>query len=280
MIRTAVVPVAGLGTRLRPWTHAAAKALLPLVDPQNAIRPVVHVIAAEAASAGAQRLVLVASPGQIEPLEAYFSAVRDTDAGAELPETIRCRLQREPRGFGDAVLQAEEDAAGEPVLVMLGDHVHRAAGGAERCGAQVAGAWDRHGGAAMIGVQPVDAAELSRVGTVAGEPLGKGVYRCTDFVEKPDAATAAERLRTPGLPEGEYLAHCGLYVFDAAIFDCLRAVAESGPAGEVELADAQRMLLDRRAGEYRLCRIDGRAYDTGTPGNYAAAFAAMRAHAG
>jgi UTP-glucose-1-phosphate uridylyltransferase len=124
----------------------------------------------------------------------------------------------------------------------------------------------------MVGVQPVEADELSRVGTCRGESVGSGVYRCTDFVEKPDPATAQARLTTPDLPAGRFLAHCGIYAFSPAIFEHL-AARPSG--GERELAHAQSLLLRANPGRYFLRWIDGTAYDTGTPANLAKAFAAL-----
>ena len=88
---------------------------------------------------------------------------------------------------------------------------------------------------------------------------------------------ARARLVTPGLAAGRYLAHCGIYLFRRAIFDCLKELERSlaGTGGEVALADAQSLLLRRHPREYFLVRIAGRALDTGTPGGYAATVAAM-----
>ena len=124
--------------------------------------------------------------------------------------------------------------------------------------------------------QRVGEDQLSLVGVAAGEPLGDGIYRCTAFVEKPDSATAARELRTPGLPEGEYLAHCGSFVFAPEIFACLSELASSTkPGAELELADAQSLLLGRTGGDYLLCESPVRVYDVGTPEGYAEAFQAF-----
>jgi UTP-glucose-1-phosphate uridylyltransferase len=131
----------------------------------------------------------------------------------------------------------------------------------------------------MIGMQAVGAEELCRVGTARGEPMGSRVFRCTAFIEKPTVAEATEHLVTPGLAEGTWLAHAGIYAFSTQIFDCLTELAHADRADgtEIELAAAQAMLLDRHPDSYLLRLLDGQVHDTGNPPGYARAFAAWRA---
>lgn len=274
--RTALLPVAGLGTRLRPWSYAAAKALLPLVDDRGRIRPVLHHILAEACSAGIDTVGVIVSPDQREPLENYLRS-----AGAEsedLPAVVEWIVQPEPAGFGDAVRLGRDVAGQEPFLLMLGDHVHLPAANQPGCAAQLVDAFASLDAEAVVGVQPVDERELPRVGVPAGQTV-KGqanLYRCTDFVEKPGLDVARKRLRTPR-PAGEaWLGHAGLYVFTEAIFHALDELAGRKQHGELQLADAQRLLLDRQPDRYYLREILGRALDVGTPAGYAETFRAVR----
>ncbi|NBB94853.1 MAG: hypothetical protein GVY16_03845 [Planctomycetes bacterium] len=274
----AVIPVAGLGTRMMPWTAAAPKALLPLVDPHRRIRPVIHWILADAKAAGVDAAALVISPDQQPLLRTYLDAL-DAEQRDEVPSRIEMIIQDRPAGFGEAVLRTQEFVGAAAVMVMLGDHVHMADLGCPPPAAQVARAWRDHRGTAMIGVQVVDADELPRVGTCRGEPTDEpGLYVCSVFVEKPPAEVARGELRTPGLANGTYLAHNGIYIFSAAIYDCLGELAAGANDGEVELAAAQALLLNRCRGDYRLFHPDGRACDVGTPGGYAATFEAFAAH--
>lgn len=277
-IRKAVIPAAGLGTRLRPVTFAVPKAMLPIVDRADRVLPVVHYILAEAAGAGAEQAAVVVCPAHEALLAEYLAAVR-REGCAELPAEIELVIQQEPLGFGHAVLLAADFVGDQPFLLLLGDHVHIAADGRPPCAAQVAAAFARTGGAATVGMQPVGPDELPRVGVARGEPIGRGVFRCADFAEKPDLETARARLATPGLAADRFLAHCGIYAFSPLVFELLAELAarRRPQVGELQLADAQSMLLKRHPREYYLLEIAGRSYDTGTPAGYAAAQAAFRA---
>jgi UTP--glucose-1-phosphate uridylyltransferase len=266
-ISHAVIPIAGLGTRLAPLTKAVPKALLPLVDGAGRIRPVLHWIIEEALSAGLAEITVVLSPRQRAMVERYVEAAAAIDELCGL--NLRLVEQAVPGGLGDAMLQAREAIAGRPFLLMLGDHVYQSSRPDRSCAAQVLDAFETvDTPAAVVGVQAVGAEELERVGAYAAQPLPSGPYRAVRFIEKPTPAQAAD-LRTHGLAAGKYLAHCGLYAMRQEILDCLDELASERGGGELALADAQSMLLDRRGGSYLLWRIEGAALDTGTPETYA-----------
>jgi UTP--glucose-1-phosphate uridylyltransferase len=227
-------------------------------------------------SAGVTELAVVVSPAQEGLIERYLNAA--ASVAPALPRVIELVVQKEPLGFGDALSCAKRFVGKDNFLLMLGDHVYRHAPSAPPCAAQVIAAFDKLGPAAMVGVQPAPASELERVGVARGVPMPGGIYRCADFVEKPAPAVAKNRLATPGLDKGQYLAHCGLYAFTPKIFGCLARIAadRSGPSAanfapnrEIALADAQSLLLAQRPNDYYLCRIRGQAHDTGTPETYA-----------
>ena len=316
-IHKAIIPVAGLGTRMRPLSAVVPKAMMPLPDRQGRVLPVLHHVLAEAKAAGVSEAAVTVSPNPEAMIEAYLRAAADAGA-TDLPETVTligrkgdrvtCKsllrgtgfdpskarklrfrdrfvpanaprsVQDKPLGFGHSVWLGKSVIGCSPFLVFLGDHVQIAEPGRPACAAQVARAFARMGGAAMIGMQPVPAEELPRVGVAGGTPVakGKGIYRCTAFTEKPDLAAARARLRTPGLKKDHFLAHCGIYAFAPEIFDCLEELMAQPPArgSEYQLADAQSMLLRRHPADYYLVRIEGRAYDTGTPEGYVATWRA------
>lgn len=276
MITKAVIPIAGKGTRLRPITSVVPKALFPLVDKQGNIKSVLQVILEQVKSAGIDDAAIIVSRGQQEILEKFFKSVRD-GTRSQLPNTIEYIEQTEPKGFGDAVYQAKDFVGGESVLLLLGDYVYVSQNDCG-CISQVTKAFDQMDCKAMIGVQSTPQEVLHTVGVTKGLAAGQdGIYICTDFIEKPTLQQARDRLKTEGLSEGSFLAHCGIYAFTGDIFRCLEDVNNiiSGTGTELELAAGQSILLENNPNKYGLCEINGRAYDTGNPKAYAQAFQTM-----
>jgi len=275
-VRKALIPVAGKATRMMPISSVVPKAMLPLVNAADQIQCVLHAICQQAISAGIEHIGIVLSPQQIDMVGRYFDAVRKGGFG-KLPAQIEYIIQEKPQGFGDAVLQARDFIGPEPFMLLLGDHIHVHGADQPSCTAQVARAFDCCNAVAMIGVQSVSKEELHKVGVAAGVRIKQNLYRCTRFMEKPDPATARLELTTDGMPENTFLAHSGIYIFSPEIFDCLseiRTIAQK-TGKETELADAQVELLRKHPEQYFLCKIEGRAYDVGTPEGYARAQAAF-----
>jgi UTP--glucose-1-phosphate uridylyltransferase len=277
MVRKALIPIAGKATRLMPITSVIPKAMFPLVNAENQIQCVLHVICEQVISAGISHIGIVVSPRQISIVRRYFSVICKGGFGKS-PVHIEYITQKSPRGFGDAVLQGRDFIGEEPFMLLLGDHIYVQDDDQPPCAAQVARAFDSSNGVAMVGVQSVSTEELSRVGVAGGVHVKQNIYRCTNFIEKPAPATARQKLSTSGLPEDTFLAHCGIYVFSPEIFDCLLQISTTAKkAGkEIELADAQSALLKKYPEKYFLCKITGRAYDVGTPLGYVVAQAAFR----
>jgi UTP--glucose-1-phosphate uridylyltransferase len=287
LVHKAVIPVAGLGTRLRPLSAVVPKAMMPVPARDGRILPVLHHVLAEARAAGVTEAAVIVSLPHEAMLRAYLAAAGGpatlkgvgAGSGADLPNVVKLVVQERPLGFGHAVWLGKRFVGNEPFLVMLGDHIQVAGPSMPACAAQVTKAFAKVGGAAMIGVQPVGTEELPRVGVAGGDALGDGIFRCTDFVEKPDLATARCRLRADGLKKDQFLAHCGIYAFTPEIFDCLDELLAAAKGrkskGEIQLADAQSILLGRHPEDYYLVQIAGRAYDTGTPAGYIATLKAL-----
>ncbi|MDE2727480.1 MAG: sugar phosphate nucleotidyltransferase, partial [Gemmatimonadota bacterium] len=145
-IRKAVIPLAGHGVRMLPATRAVRKALFPIVDVRGRVCPVLQLIIEEAVNAGIEEIGLVIAPEDEALIRAYFSRLpgplksvignrADLLTAAESPGALSEKLtfitQDRPRGFGDAVLRAKAWIGGDPVLVMLGDHLYLS--GEDRC---------------------------------------------------------------------------------------------------------------------------------------------------
>ena len=231
-IRTAVMPVAGFGTRFLPVTRAVPKNLLPVFD-----RPSVHLCVAEAASAGIEDIICIVSEGQGELIERYFGpqpALEEALASRSdlaLLERMReiagmanvvCLVQTEQKGLGHAVLMAREAVGDEAFAVFLPDDViwadsptigemieiHRATGGN------------------VVALEGVSDEDVPSKGIVEIERVSDTTSRILDMVEKPALEDAPSNL-----------AIVGRYVLTAEIFDTLENTP-SGALGEIQLTDA------------------------------------------
>lgn len=263
--RTAVVPAAGLGTRFLPATKTVPKELLPVVD-----TPGIELVAAEAAEAGAERLVIITSEGK-DGVVAHFvedlvleSTLEERGKTAMLdkvrraPQLIKVEsvVQSEPLGLGHAIgcvesrLADDEDA----VAVLLPDDLVLPTG--------VLGTMSKvrahYGGTVLCAIE-VTPEEVSAYGMFDVEPIpdddNPDVLRVNGMVEKPKAEDA------PSL-----LAAAGRYVLDRAIFDALRRI-ERGAGGEVQLTDGIALLI-KEGHPVHVVVHRGSRHDLGNPGGY------------
>jgi UTP--glucose-1-phosphate uridylyltransferase len=238
-ITTAVVPVAGLATRLRPLSRGVPKALLPVAG-----RPVIQRIVDELAACGVDRVVLVTGRGRAG-FEAHF-------AEADGPEIVFVEQPR-PLGLADAVLHAAPELDG-PFAIALGDAL-LGRGQPVRVLDRLAAAVD-DGASVAVAVEEVAAADTRRYGIVV--PDGDGdPFPIAGVVEKPSPEAAPSRL-----------AVAGRYAATPALLDALRATP-AGAGGEVLLADALAA-LDGVVGVH--VGPDERRLDVGTVPGYCAAF--------
>jgi UTP--glucose-1-phosphate uridylyltransferase len=251
----AVIPAAGLGTRFLPLTKEQPKEMLPVVD-----RPAIHWVVEEAIASGATDILIVTGREK-RAIEDYFDASLRWDhylkgsnnaALKELYELVSKAdfhfiRQREPRGLGDAILQAEKHVGREPFLVILGDTINVAD---PPVGRQLWDAWENVG-YNVVAVERVRKEKISDYGIVdPGEAMGERISRVKDLIEKPHPEDAPSDL---GLT--------GSYVLTPTVFDAIRKT-KPGKGGEVQLTDALRVLL--KSEPIFAYRFIGRRYDIGT----------------
>lgn len=257
--RTAVVPAAGLGTRFLPTTKTVPKELLPVVD-----TPAIEYVAAEAAQAGADRLVLVISPGK-EAVAAYFNPnpdleaeLRGHDKDALLAKVRRAAgliraevaLQHKPLGLGHAVGCAEPllDESDDAVAVLLPDDLVLPNGVLTT----MAAVRQRHGGSVLCAFD-VPLEQISAYGVFEVDDTDDpDVKRVHGMVEKPAPEAAPSTF-----------AAAGRYLLDRAVFDALHRIAP-GAAGELQLTDAVALLIEEDHPVHIVVHRGGR-HDLGTP---------------
>ncbi|MEU2039169.1 UTP--glucose-1-phosphate uridylyltransferase [Nocardia niwae] len=263
--RTAVVPAAGLGTRFLPATKTVPKELLPVVD-----TPGIELVAAEAAGSGAERLVIVTSPGK-DGVVAHF--VEDLVLESTLAERGKFKLlekvrkapglldvtsvvQEEPLGLGHAVAQAEQalDADEDVIAVLLPDDLVLPRGVLDvMCRVR-----RKRGGTVLCAIDvPKDEVSAYGVFDVAPVPdaVNPNVLRVKGMVEKPALADAPSTF-----------AAAGRYLLDRAIFDALRRI-EPGAGGELQLTDAIALLI-AEGHPVHVVVHRGSRHDLGNPGGY------------
>ena len=255
VVRRAVIPAAGLGTRFLPVSKAVPKELLPILD-----KPMIQYAVEEAAAAGIEHVVVVTSPGK-EALEAYFRRDLDlekhlVDAGSlDLAERVRRAslvdfsfvTQEEPRGLGHAVLTARDMVGEEPFVVILPDDViwHD-----ESATLQMIRVFESHG-ASVVAVEEVPDEAVSSYGVVDAVAGEGRVHRIKGLVEKPNPEDAPSNL-----------AIVGRYILTPEIFSCLERTAP-GAKGEIQLTDGMGLLLERQS--MYAYQFQGTRYDSGTP---------------
>lgn len=280
----AIIPAAGLGTRQYPATQATRKEFFPLAGLDGFSKPIIQIVVEEALAGGVEEVCIVCQPGAEEEFRRYFCAMpqelRPRFAGkdwaygqserlADLGRRICYIVQERQEGLGHAIWCAREWAGGQPVLVLLGDHVYVSTSQVS-CAAQLARAYEAlraHEGGSVTALVPVGPEQLPRFGVVRGR-LADGDARriaAEGFIEKPDEATARARCRIKGLPPDTYLAHFGMHAFSPRIFDVLDEMVRAGrrDGGEFQLTTAQDILCARES--YAGLVMDGTHYDIGTP---------------
>ena len=255
-IRKAVLPVAGLGTRVLPASKVIAKEMLPLVD-----KPTLQYIVEEAVAAGIEEIIFVTSRSK-RSIEDHFDAFPELEAvlerkgkRKELEELRQSQTmakftsvrQVEPLGLGHAVLCAKELVGDEAFVVMLGDILIPPE---TPCLPELIEVYERYQGS-VLSLVPLPPEIIPTYGIATVEELGSNVVKVPHVVEKPLLEEAPSDL-------GVY----GRYVLTPDIFELLEQT-QPGSGGEIQVTDAIEM--QAQAGRCYGVKFTGTRYDTGTP---------------
>lgn len=281
-VRKAVITAAGRGTRQYPASSGVQKEMFPLVDRDGLPKPVIQIIGEEAIGSGIEELCIITPPGAEKAFRDYFRRMNDAEAKnfrgkdwailaseklGDFGERLHFAEQRDPEGFGHAVYQAKKFVGDEPFLLLLGDHVY-ISHSKDRCAAELISVFEKNDLEAVSGVEPTLERLLHLFGVIRGEPVdaNRGFYQAKLIVEKPTIETAREKLTTPGLPAGNYLAHFGMHVFSPRIFDSLEHLIKNNlrERGEFQLTAAQEHLR-QQTDRYWAVVAQGQRLDTGIP---------------
>jgi UTP--glucose-1-phosphate uridylyltransferase len=254
-VRKAVLPVAGMGTRVLPGAKTTPKNLLNVVD-----RPILSYVVEEARAAGIEHFVFIVGRGQ-GAIEDYFDANPEVenaleakgkteilaDVRRDLPQPGQMSFVRQmaPLGLGHAVWCARDVIGDEPFAVMLPDMLMAAERSALR---QTVDAYEKVGGNIVV-VEPAPEGEAHKYGIVALDDRDGRLNRMTGMVEKPPPGT-----------EPSNLFISGRYILQPEIFEILET-QERGAGGEIQLTDGMAALMKRQA--FHALEYEGTTYDCG-----------------
>ncbi len=254
MIKKAVIPVAGFGTRFLPASKVIPKEMFPVLD-----KPTIQYVVEEAVASGICDILMIISRGK-RSVEEHFDRNPELETllerkgqQTELEEIRRISSlaniefvwQKEMKGLGDAVKLARNHIGEEPFALLLGDTIIQSSVPATR---QLMDSQARHGGS-VIGLEAVPQDKVSRYGIIKGSKLDGEVYLLDDLVEKPSVDSTPSNL-----------AIAGRYVLTAEIFSCLERVTPDRQ-GETQLTDALRILV--RQTPMHGVLLEGRRHDIG-----------------
>ncbi len=256
-ITKAIIPAAGLGTRMLPISHAVCKEMLPIVD-----LPAVYYLVEEAARAGITDILIITNRDK-DAMEDFFdlsveyghalTAKGKTAEAQRLYDianmaNVYFLRQKETKGLGHAVGRARSFVGDEPFLVLYGDDIIFSK--TPVC-SQMMGVYEKYG-KSVVGVKPVPMEDVRKYSSLKVEPVDgeANVTFCTDMIEKPK----------PG-EEFSNLSILGRVLLTPEIFDIIDAL-EPGAGGEYQLTDAMKKLA-REEGVYAL-DFEGDRYDMGS----------------
>ncbi|MEE2525857.1 UTP--glucose-1-phosphate uridylyltransferase GalU [Hyphobacterium sp. HN65] len=263
-IRKAVLPVAGLGTRVLPATKAVPKEMLPVFD-----RPAIQYVVNEAIEAGIEHFVFVTGRNKSAiddffdrayELESLLSEkgkqelLRQLEIERPKPGSMSFVRQQAPLGLGHAVWCARDVIGNEPFAVLLPDVIVKAF---PSCMAQMVATYEEKGGN-VIAVETVPETEVNKYGIVAPESQYNRTIKMRGMVEKPTVEEAPSNLSITGR-----------YILQPEIFSFLGNQAR-GAGGEIQLTDAMAALM--REQDFFALEYEGESFDCGSKQGYLRAF--------
>lgn len=254
MIKKAVIPAAGFGTRFLPATKAQPKEMLPIID-----TPVIQYVVQECVDSGIEDILIISGKGK-RSIEDHFD--RNVELESRIQEredeilynrirhiedmaNIHFIRQKELNGLGDAIYHARFHCGNEPFAVLLGDTIIDSVIPVTQ---QLIDAYEQYG-QSVIAVERVPRDKVSRYGIVGGQRLNDKLMQLSELIEKPDVDKAPSDL-----------AIAGRYILTPQIFSAIEQTPR-GKGNEVQLTDALRLLL--KHDNIIASTIEGKRYDIG-----------------
>ena len=291
-VRKAVIPIAGLGTRHFPASHAVKKEMFPVVGTDGIARALFHYHLLELDAAGIEEICIIVQPGEDEAvknylrgpdanylkrLEKYPALLQEATQMKKFSERVTFAVQHTQEGYGHAVFQTKSFANGEMVLLGLGDHLFR--GSPISPYRELADMAKISGGKSVSAVNRISANELKGYGTIAGTRRAENprLIDISLIIEKPAVAVAQEKLQVDGLPPQTWLGWFGMHLLAPSIYEILGEIIRDNVRdnGEFQLTRAQE-IQRQREGYLALEMTDAQRFDFGVPDDFVASVQAFR----
>jgi len=278
-VRKAVITAAGRGVRVYPAADTVQKGMLPFIDRDGINKPVIQIIAEEALESGIEEICVVCAPGDEERYLDRFTLLRENLLAAykgvdwareqenrlnDLLRRLHFRPQKEPLGYGHAVLCARDFVGSEPFLLLLGDHLYISDVPGKRCAQQLIDLAHQQD-CSVAAVHATHEHLVGRYGTLTGKrvPNYRGVYQIEKILEKPSLSQAELEVHTPGLRAGYYLCFFGMHVLAPSLFDILTEHLEAGSTSRLDLPLTPALQELARREKYLALEVEGSRYDIG-----------------
>jgi UTP-glucose-1-phosphate uridylyltransferase/mevalonate kinase len=280
-IRKAVIPVAGFGTRLYPMTRFLKKDFFPIVDKDGLVKPVILILLEELINSGIEEVcIIIGSEEERQQYRDFFEMNLSDDHFGKLKPELRTYeekirhigkhlkfvYQYEKRGFGHAVYQSVEFAAGEPVLLLLGDTIYRSNTN-KSCTRQFIEAFEQFN-CPMVAIHEIPLTEVSHYGIMHGQwdTNREKFLHIDSFVEKPTINYAEENLGVKTKDGKEhYYSVFGQYILTPEIYEQLKSDIDSAAdsSKEIELTSAIEKVRPNTGLIGAL--LNGKMFDMGKP---------------
>ncbi|MCG6190129.1 UTP--glucose-1-phosphate uridylyltransferase GalU [Maribellus maritimus] len=255
MIKKAVIPAAGYGTRFLPATKSQPKEMIPIID-----TPVIQHVVEEAVESGITDILMIIGKGK-RAIEEHFDRspileesllkkqdLKTLDKIRSISNLANIHFvwQKEMNGLGDAILHARYHVNNEPFVILLGDTLVKSEDGPVT--KQLIDVYEKYQ-SSVIALEEVKLELVHRYGIIDGEAVTENVFKAKDWIEKPSPEEAPSNL-----------AVASRYIFTPEIFDLLEKTPP-GKNNEIQLTDAMREMVKKQA-MYGL-KFNGKRYDIG-----------------
>lgn len=273
----AVIPAAGMGTRMYPATKAIKKEFLPIVDRDGRAKPIILAIVEEAVASGIEEIGIVVRPSDRDLFVDFFQSPPPPELWQKLSpanreysqylQSLGDRLtilsQPQPEGFGHAVYCARDWVDNQPFLLLLGDHLYRSNSNLT-CVQQLVNVYQQVN-KSVIGVTVMPSDLIYKAGCVAGTWQEEAILNITKIYEKPSIEYARQHLRVAGMNDDEFLGIFGMYILEPEIFEFLASeiANDERVKGEFQLTTC----LDKLQSQIGMVAylVEGQHFDTGMP---------------